>query len=556
MSFKQKYVALLFLLFCLVLLLSASPGMAQDDTLVPLHVQRGTNLIRIARQYCQHPSDWKTIARINHLQSPYIIYADSTILIPLNILRTKEISATVISLKGKPQLVDRDKKASPLHKGDAVFPGQTVVTRDDEYVHLIYPDNKHSRIGPESKMLLVYLMRLADDNLQAEFFLEQGRMTNAIERRLKANEHFRTRTPMAITGIRGTEFRIRLEDEQSSVVETLKGKVALSAAGKNVLVRKGQGVRVKKGQPPAPPRPLPPPPSLPELQPVYRTLPIHIAAPEQKNRSAFHLRITSDAKGLDTLVDQSVHPSENFSIASLPDGLYSLFLSAVDQQGFESLPAGPAHLKIRTKPGAPIISSPNNGQKFFTKTVKIRWLKSDEADHYELQLARDNAFTDLIAHTSVKDSVYITPDLQPGRYFFRVRLVARDGFETLYSTAIDWQIMEQPRLGALSGSTAGGKDGITLRWPPMANMKSYGIQIAADKNFTNIIAEQDGLSEPAYTINFLIVAGTYYVRIRSTTEDGLVSPWSPPQEMVVESDNSWLPHILGILGFAALALIL
>ena len=529
---------------------------AQAETLVPLHVQRGTNLIRIARQYCLHPSDWKTIATLNHLKSPYIIYADSTLLIPLRVLRTKEISATVISLKGKPQLVDRDKKVLPLHKGDAVFPGQTVVTRDDEYVHLIYPDNKHSRIGPESKMLLVYLMRLADDNLQAEFFLEQGRMTNAIERRLKANEHFRTRTPMAITGIRGTEFRIRLEDTTSSVVETLKGKVALSAAGQDVLIRKGQGVRVKKGQPPARPRPLPPIPSLPKLEPVYRTLPVQIIAPEQKNSRAFHLRITSDIKGLDTLVDQSVKPGKTFSISSLTDGQYFLFLSTVDLEGFESLPTAPARLKIRTTPGAPIISSPNNGQKFFSKTVKIRWLKSDAADHYEIQLAQDKDFTELVDSRSVNDSIYVTPELTPGSYFFRVRLVTQDGFETLYSAILDWQIMEQPKLGSLSGSVSEGKDGITLRWPPMANVKSYGIQIATDKNFTDIIAEQKGLQDPSYTINFQIVNGTYYVRINATTEDGLVSPWTPPQEMVVESDSSWLPHVIGILGFAALALIL
>jgi hypothetical protein len=552
---RASVFSLIFLSF-LLFSLFPQPGNAKTETLVPLHVQRGTNLIRIARQYCLHPSDWKTIAALNHLKSPYIIYADSTLLIPLPILRTKEISATVISLKGKPQLVNHDKTASPLHKGDAVFPGQTVVTRDDEYVHLIYPDHKHSRIGPESKMLLVYLMRLADDNLQAEFFLEQGRMTNAIERSLKANEHFRTRTPMAITGIRGTEFRIRMEDEKSSVVETLKGKVALSAAGRKVVVGKGEGVRVKKGQPPAQPRPLPPAPPLPELQPVYRTMPIQIAAPVQKNRSSFHLRITPDKRGLDTLVDQSVQSGGTFSIASLQDGIYFLFLSAIDRQGFESPPAGPAHLKIRTTPGAPIMSSPNNGQKFFEKTVEVRWLKSDDADHYELQLARDPAFSDLVDSRSLKQSLYITPELAPGRYFFRVQLIAKDGFKTLYSTLLDWQIMEQPKLGSLSPSTNGGDNNITLRWPPMANMKSYGIQIATDRNFTDIIAEQEGLTEPSYTINFLIVAGTYYVRIRSVTDDGLISPWTAPQEMVVESDSSWLPHILSVLGVAALVLIL
>jgi hypothetical protein len=285
-------------------------------------------------------------------------------------------------------------------------------------------------------------------------------------------------------------------------------------------------------------------------------MPIQIAAPVQKNRSSFHLRITPDKRGLDTLVDQSVQSGGTFSIASLQDGIYFLFLSAIDRQGFESPPAGPAHLKIRTTPGAPIISSPNNGQKFFEKTVKIRWLKSDDADHYELQLARDPAFSDLVDSRSLKQSLYITPELAPGRYFFRVQLIAKDGFKTLYSTLLDWQIMEQPKLGSLSPSTNGGDNNITLRWPPMANMKSYGIQIATDRNFTDIIAEQEGLTEPSYTINFLIVAGTYYVRIRSVTDDGLISPWTAPQEMVVESDSSWLPHILSVLGVAALVLIL
>jgi len=552
----KRFAIFCICLFLLVLHFTLFPGQGRAEALVPLHVQRGTNLIRIARQYCQHPSDWKAIATINHLKSPYIIYADSTLLIPLHLLRTQEISAKVISLKGRPHLVGRDKKASLLHKGDVILPGQTVVTRDDEFVHLVYPDHKHSRIGPESKMLLVYLMRLADDNLQVEFFLQQGRVTNAIERRLKANEHFRARTPMAITGIRGTEYRIKVEDEKNSVVETLTGKVSLSAAGRDILIHKGEGVRVTKGLPPTQPRPLPPAPSQPQVKPIYRTLPIQIAAPVQENRKAFHFRVTTDEKGMDTLLDQSVKPGELFSISSLADGQYFLFLSAVDQKGFESPPSAPACLKIRTSPGEPIISSPDNGQKFFTNTVKIRWLKSAAADHYEVQLARDSNFTDLIDSSVVRQSVYVTPQLEPGKYFFRVRLVTQDGFTTLYSTILKWEIMEKPKLGDLSNSANSGDGTITLRWPPMANVKSYGIQIAADKEFTDIIAEQEGLSEPAYSINFLLVNGTYYVRIHALTEDGITTPWTPPQEMVVESDSSWLPHIIGILGFAALALIL
>lgn len=546
-------ILFLFLFFLLVLPTSL---LAEAQTLVPLHVQRGTNLIRIARQYCASPSDWKVIAGINKLSSPYIIYADSTLEVPLSILRTKKVSARVISIKGAPLLVTGEHKTLQLHKGDTVLPGQTVVTRDDEYVHLIYPDNKHSRIGPESKMLLVYLMRLADNNLQAEFFLDRGRMTNSIERKLKPNEHFRTRTPMAITGIRGTEFRLKVEDAETNIVETLKGRVALSAAGKEILVAKGQGSRVKKGKPPAPPHALPPSPKLPEMQDIYRVLPVVIAAPRQKNIRSMRIRVTKDKKGMNTLTEQSTPPGKKFSLSTLADGSYFLFFTGTDQQGFESLPTGPVGLHIRTNPGAPIISSPKNNQKFFKSTVKVRWLQSDQADHYTVQLATDPNFTHLIDKQQTTKDFYTTPALKPGNYFFRVQLVTGDGFHTLFSAPIAWEVMAQPKLGSLNTSPQGGDKGITLRWPAMADTAGYMIQIATDKACTDLIAEDDNLKKPSYTINFQLVNGKYFVRIRSITKDGLKSPWTPPQVMTVEAESSWLPHGIAVLGFIALAIIL
>ena len=554
-GYPSPVSTILFLLFFFLLFLPTSL-LAETETLVPLHVQRGTNLIRIARQYCTNPSDWKAIAGINKLSSPYIIYADSTLQVPLSILRTKKVSAKVISIKGAPLLVTGQKKTLRLHKGDIVLPGQTIITRDDEYVHLIYPDNKHSRIGPESKMLLVYLMRLADNNLQAEFFLDRGIMTNFIERKLKANEHFRTITPMAITGIRGTEFRLKAEDEETNIVETLKGRVSLSASGKEVMIAKGQGSKVKRGKPPAPPHALPPTPKLPELQNIYRTLPVVIAAPRQKNIHSMHIRISSDAKGLNTLAEQSTPPGENFSLSSLADGSYFLFFTGTDQQGFESLPTGPAVLHIRTNPGAPIISSPKNNHKFFKSTVKVRWLQSDQADHYSLQLATDPNFTHLVDKQQTTKDSYTTPALKPGNYFFRVQLVTGDGFHTLFSAPIAWEVMAQPKLGSLNTSSQGEDEGITLRWPAMADTAGYMIQIATDKACTDLITEDDNLKKPSYTINFQLVNGKYFVRIRSITKDGLKSPWTPPQVMTVEAKSSWLPHGIAVLGFIALAIIL
>jgi len=136
-----------------------------------------------------------------------------------------------------------------------------------------------------------------------------------------------------------------------------------------------------------------------------------------------------------------------------------------------------------------------------------------------------------------------------------VQLIAEDGFKTLFSVPLTWKIMARPKLGSLNTSPTGSEGGITLRWPAMADTAGYMIQIANDRNFTDLIAEDDNLKKPSYPIDFQIVNGKYYVRIRSITKDGLKSPWTAPQAMTVEAESSWLPHAAAVLGFIALVLI-
>ncbi|HID70661.1 MAG TPA: hypothetical protein EYP35_09475, partial [Desulfobacterales bacterium] len=253
-------VLLLFISFVSVFLLSPA---VQAEPLVPLHIQKGTNLISIARQFCKKESDWKTIARINRLKPPYLIYNNSTIQIPLSLLVTETVSAKVASVSGSPRIITEDSQSNILNKGDLVVPGQTIRTQRNEFVHLIYPNHKHTRIGPQSEMTLVYLMRLTDGNLKAEFSLEKGNIIHILKKKLKPNEHFQTRTPVTIAGVRGTEFRVKAVDTETSIVETLTGRVALNGAGKQIVLNKGQGSKVKKDQPPAPPHSLPPSPTPP-----------------------------------------------------------------------------------------------------------------------------------------------------------------------------------------------------------------------------------------------------------------------------------------------------
>ncbi len=542
------------LLFLIVLSQSIFPLTVKSETLVPLYIQKGTNLIHIARKYCSSQSDWHLIAKVNNLKAPYTIRSKQTLQVPLSILRTKDISAQVASLSGTPKLLNKDSQIVELHKGDTVLPGQTVVTAENEYVHLLYPDHKHTRIGPQSEMTLTYLMRLTDGSLKAEFSLKKGRITHSVEQKLKANEHFNTRTPIAITGIRGTEFRIKAEDSESNIVETLKGAVSLSAAGKKIVLHKGKGSKVTKGAPPEAPRRLPETPELPVFKNIYRTLPAIITAPAHKTAKSIRLRVTKDIKGQTTLLEELAEPGQDFALFTLTDGSYYTIFTAIDDEGFESLPSSPAPLQVRTIPAAPLVSKPNNDLQTFEPVITIQWLQSELAKSYSLQVATDADFTSIIDSQQTQENSFTTQSLAPGNYFFRVQLIAEDGFKTLFSPTLSWEVAEQPKLGDM-GSLEKSDDGIVLRWPAIAKMSGYAIQIATDKKFIKLITSDETLTEPTYTIRENLAPGNHYIRICAFMENGQRSPWTPTQILTVDSVSPGFLHYLIGLGFVALILL-
>ncbi len=548
-----RFFVLLGLFFVFGLPVCSQAGLAQRDMLVPLHVEKGTSLIHLAQRYCVNESSWKTIARINHLHRPYTIYADTTLLVPAPLLVTEAVSARVASLSGNPHVIKKG-KSTLLRKGDYVYPGQTVVTGQNEYVHLVYPDHKHTRIGAESELTLVYMMRLADNNLQTVFGLEKGRIVHTLNEKLKSNEHFETRTPVAITGVRGTEYRLKVVDNKTNIVETLRGKVAVSASGKKIFLAKGKGTKVKKDHPPMPPRQLPASPGPLQLKDVYRAVPIEVPVPRHATARRFTLRITKDVKGLETLQMITAPAGGHFTIPGLDDGHYFLFLTAVDKDNFESPVVGPQKLFVRTVPSAPIVSTPKSGLETFDTSLKIRWLQSDQAALYRTQIATDADFNHLIDEQETKESFLVTKKMEPGSYFFRVQLVASDGFVTLYSETIDWKVMVPPSMGEMVPKPA--EDGsIQLRWPAVAKASLYMLQVATDKKFHDLIVNEDALSLPSFTLTEDLEAGNYYIRIRTVMENGKISPWTPPQTMTLDPEPLGIAHLLLAVGFVALVLL-
>ena len=181
-SFPRLFPLLCLLILVTLVLPCPAAELEKEDTMIPLHVAAGTNLIHLARDYCRDRNDWHEIARINRLTEPYLIIHDTSLQVP----------------------------------------GQTIRTGPDGYTHLILPDNTYTRVEPDSQITLTYLFRLKDGNVKADFFLGQGTIIHWVREKLRANESFQTRTPIAVTGIRGTEFRLKMTEKTANTVETLR----------------------------------------------------------------------------------------------------------------------------------------------------------------------------------------------------------------------------------------------------------------------------------------------------------------------------------------------
>ncbi|WP_457575586.1 FecR domain-containing protein [Desulfomarina sp.] len=529
--FMKNQTGTLFFFLLLLSFFSVSPCFS--DTLIPIIVKDGSNLTHIARDYCNSRDDWRIIARLNRIKPPYTVYPGQTLQIPLSLLLAEKLFAKVDSVSGGVFILQNGRTLIPLKKGDHVKPGQTVVTEDDGFAFLIFPDNRFTRLAGGTRFSMTYLVRLTDNSMKAEFFLEKGRIVHSVKSRLKRNETFLTKTPVSVTGVRGTEFRMKVPGGNSNIIETIQGVVGVHASGKTIAVEKGKGLKVVAGKLPEQPRDLPPSPPLPELEPVYKTLPVVLTVPGMETATSLRLRVATDLEGMHTVLEQFVKAGEQFTLLALEDRTYYGYLTQIDERHFESLPAGPFEIRVRTVPSAPIISDSLEGKTLFKKKISHKWLRGSGAGQFFVQLASDREFKTIIEEKIQEENEYTTPELTQGEYFFRLQAIADDGFHSNYSRVDSWKIADQPSLDNFEPVT--GKN-VILRWKSMGEGIVYDFQVAEDRQFHKLVVEKSGLEDPVFQFTDYLEPASYYVRVRGVLSDGQISPWTPYQVLTIEQE--------------------
>lgn len=143
----------------------------------------------------------------------------------------------VIALSGVVNIMENDQAAEkPLKYNDKVTPGQTIVTKADGKLKVLFEeDNSVITVGPASKLkITVQLFDAKQKKRQTFIKIFQGKLRVLVTKMKEMlDSKFEVETSNGIAGVRGTYFFIQDNGTQTQLV-TFEGNVALQQ-GDNVV---------------------------------------------------------------------------------------------------------------------------------------------------------------------------------------------------------------------------------------------------------------------------------------------------------------------------------
>lgn len=243
---RCRALSLLVLTSCLMLVAPArsQPAGALGDDFI-YRVRPGDTLIDLATRYTHNQANWSPLQALNQIVTPERLPVGLELRIPLSMIPERAASARVLHVSGQ---ADIDGKA--LRPGDAVSEGSTVATAASGFVTLELADGSRLTLPPGGAVELTRLRQFEGTALTDSIVqVQRGGVESSVAPAGEGVGRFEVRTPVAVTGVRGTRFRVQSGDHGVHS-EVLDGSVRLQAhapgerPAKPVAVAKGYGAAV------------------------------------------------------------------------------------------------------------------------------------------------------------------------------------------------------------------------------------------------------------------------------------------------------------------------
>lgn len=222
---------------------SQPAGALGDDFIY--RVRQGDTLINLATQYTRNQANWAQLQTLNKVVTPELLPIGLELRIPLSMIPVRAAPARVVHVSGQANIGGKS-----LQTGASVDEGSTVVTSPNGFVTLELADGSKLTLPADGAVELKRLRQfegtaLTDSVIQ----VQRGSVESTVAPTGQGVGRFEVRTPVAVTGVRGTRFRVQ-SGAGGVHSEVLEGSVRLqahapgSAPAKPVAVARGFGAAV------------------------------------------------------------------------------------------------------------------------------------------------------------------------------------------------------------------------------------------------------------------------------------------------------------------------
>ncbi|MEI6089996.1 MAG: T9SS type A sorting domain-containing protein [bacterium] len=164
-------------------------------------------------------------------------------------------------------------------------------------------------------------------------------------------------------------------------------------------------------------------------------------------------------------------------------------------------------------------------------TIKFKWFEILGAEYYQLQISKNEQFKDMVYSTdSIIEAEQYIDDLEPETtYFWHVRGWNKESVGTLqwspvwtFTTAKVSLILRNPKTRSTDLPIP-----LLLLWYVAVPPEYYHLQVASDKDFSNIVFEKDSIFDTKYwlTKSDVAVYSEYFWRVKGVSEH-YTTAWS------------------------------
>jgi len=158
-------------------------------------------------------------------------------------------AAELSSLNGVVEVLAEDGGWSPLSNGERIQSGQRVRTLSESWVTLTFFDGIQVTLEPDTDLVLGKVDGAWGRQLQVTLIQNEGETNHQVVPLQGEASTYQVMTPSGEASVRGTTFKVQVEETGNSVFSVNTGAVLVSNNGDQAMLSAGQSVQTELGAP-------------------------------------------------------------------------------------------------------------------------------------------------------------------------------------------------------------------------------------------------------------------------------------------------------------------